>query len=995
MNIFDPYKVELSGVNLVEASAGTGKTYSIATLFLRTLLENEITEISRIVVVTFTNAAANELKVKIRDKLKKALSYFQLGNKPEDDENFLNYLMTIKNKEYSAEILKLGISNFDLASIFTIHSFCLNILKDFTFLKISKKNFVLLKNDMPIVNTAVEDFWRQEVADSDEIEHYSTNMNIDSLKKIGSIINKKPFIKFKNFDDKPHNIVKKRFVEKFPKILNTIKYDERVTTFDEIVTSVNNLLSNNSTLEKIKKSFYCGFVDEFQDTDPIQFEIFKKIFDEKTFFMIGDPKQAIYSFRGGDIFTYQTASEYAKNKYTLQNSYRFEKRLNDSLNALFTSNKDPFFLDFIKFTPSDFGNSKTSYQFDKSLEIFMIDSDKIITSSCNFIAGELIKLKTKGVDFQDVAILVRTNKQAEEVKNTLNEKGIKSVVFSGSNVFRTFEAREIYHILKAVINPNIFNVKTALFSRAIEKKLDNIDNDINIFARYKDILTTKGVFGVFQEIFKVYSSKSKLLAKTNGIRILTNYLQIIEICENTYATEKKSPYQILKWLRDKIASEYGDEEEEIRLESDMEALKVLTLHRSKGLEFKVVFLLLDQDGSQANVTRYYETYHENNDTFLDFSEKKIFDSKSFLESFAEDLRLYYVGLTRGMAKSYLIFPKSNLQRKYSPLNYLIFGQDNSNYNVNLDPDKYLHGEKVKSITDNEIDIVFPQDVNPKQSQPQLFKPFTGKILSKYTITSYSDIVHGVDYYDEIEDFEDTGDSFELPVMSIPKGINTGLFYHNLLENMNFSSTIDENKLIEMMSRYQIDTNFKDTISENLKTVFEKNLKEGISLKDINSDKMLKELEFIFSYKKLKTFMENLKNIYMANNKKTFCKLIDKIHFKNSFENSYLKGYIDLFFYHNNKYYILDWKTNYLGNSIKDYSEETLQKTICSSFYFLQYTIYTFGAVRFLKSRIRDFSPEQFGGVFYIFLRGINKENNAGIYFDNFNDESIGEMMNYV
>lgn len=993
MNIFDPYKVELSGINLVEASAGTGKTYSIATLFLRTLLEKEITEISRIVVVTFTNAAANELKVKIREKLKKALLYLQFGNKPEDDENFFNYLMTIKNKGHSAEILKLGISNFDLASIFTIHSFCLNILKDFTFLKISKKNFELLKNDVPIVNTAVEDFWRQEVADSDEIEHYSTNMSIDSLKKIGNLINKKPFIKFKNFDDTPHNIVKKRFVEKFPKILNTIKYDQRVTTFDEIITSVNNLLSNNSALEKIKKSFYCGFVDEFQDTDPIQFEIFKKIFDEKTFFMIGDPKQAIYSFRGGDIFTYQNASEYAKTKYTLQNSYRFEKGLSDSLNALFTSNKDPFFFDFIKFTPSDFGNSKTSYYIDKPLEIVMIDTNKVIPSSCNFIAEELIKLKTKGINFQDVAILVRTNKQAEEVKNTLNEKGIKSVVFSGSNVFGTFEAREVYNILKAVINPNIFNVKTALFSRAIEKKLDNIDNDINMFASYKDLLTTKGVFGVFQEIFKVYSSKSKLLAKTNGIRILTNYLQIIEICENTYATEKKSPYQILKWLRDKIASEYGDEEEEIRLESDMEALKVLTLHRSKGLEFKVVFLLLDRDGSQSNVTRYYETYHENNDTFLDFSEKKIFESKSFLESFAEDIRLYYVGLTRGMAKSYLIFPASNLQRKYSPLNYLIFGKDKSNYNVT--PDEYLLSKKVKIITDNEKEIVFPQDLSHKKSEPHLFNPFTGKILSHYTITSYSDIIHGIDYYDEIEDFEDTGDSFEMPAMSIPKGVNTGLFYHNLLENMNFSSTIDEDNITETMSRYQIDTNFRDIISENLKTVFEKNLKEGIVLKNLNPDKILKELEFMFSYKKLKTFMENLKNIYIANNKQAFSKLIDKIHFKDNFENSYLKGYIDLFFYHNNKYYILDWKTNYLGNSIKDYSEETLKKTICSSFYFLQYTIYTFGAVRFLKSRIKDFSPEQFGGIFYIFLRGINKRDNAGIYFDTFNDESIIRMMNYV
>lgn len=993
MNIFDPYKVEISGTNLVEASAGTGKTYSISTLFLRTLLERSVTDIGRIVVVTFTNAAANELKIKIRDKLKYALSYFQFGIKPLDDNNLFEYLRSVKNTENSIEILKLGISNFDLASIFTIHSFCLKLLKDFTTLKISNRNFEMVKNDLPLIKMAAEDFWRQDVVNSDEITDYGKNIKIETLVKIAGIINKKPFIKFKNFDDRPHSIVFKKFADKFPHIQKLLRYDNRLTTFDEIITGVAELLKHEDSLKKIQSSFDIGFVDEFQDTDPIQFEIFQKIFGEKTFFMIGDPKQAIYSFRGGDIFTYQKASEYARKKYTLHKSYRFENKLNSALNNFFMSNRDSFFFDFIKFNPSDFGSSKTSYKIENPLEIILADEENHIVPSCNFITGEILKLKNKNIDIKDVAILVRTNKHAEDVKNTLNSKGVKAVVFSGSNIFGTFEAREIYSILKAIVHPNVFNLKTAIVTRALDRDFSNIETDINNFAGYKDILASKGVFTVFSEIFKDYSAKSKLLSQTDGLRILTNYQHLIEMCENIYAKEHKSPSQILKWIKDKIASQRGDEEEEIRLESDMDALKVLTLHRSKGLEFKVVFVMLDKDGSKINKTTYYETYNESGDTFLDFSEKKIFESKSFIESFAEDLRLYYVGLTRGMAKTYLIFPKSNFGTKYSALNYLLFGRDNKDFNVT--PDENNIPEQIKRLKSPATDVYCQTDLKTEKLTNTSFKKFQGNIKTDFVLTSYSQITNGIDYYDEIEDFEDTETSFELPAMSLPKGVNTGLFYHNLMENVDFSEEVNENQVIDIMDKFKIDSSLKDIVVENLKTVFSKNLKGHFTLKNLSAEKISKEFEFVFSVKQLENFFTGLRTIYEKNGKNSYIRLLDKLFIDYKQDNVFIKGYIDLFFCHEGKYYILDWKTNYLGNKIEDFTSENLQKTICSSFYFLQYSIYTFAAVKYLESRIENFSPDQFGGIFYIFMRGINAENDAGIFFDNFNTESLKEIIKYV
>ncbi len=314
MNAFDVNNFDLSqkgGTFLLEASAGTGKTYNIAILALRFILERNV-DIQNILIVTFTNAAVDELKIRIKKFLNEAYVYINDKNRYVETEGIKEIIDNLKEKENIKERIRNAILNFDEASIFTIHSFCQRMLKEFPLESGLLFDFELLPDSEDLLQKSVIEYWREKVnRENGWLSKISEDKNFIELIK-GSVRNylagKQLYPPENNSDSDIIRMLHEANREVVKK-LDKIKEDYGVLTFDDLINKLYNFTvidGNEELIRKIAQKYEVVFVDEFQDTDKKQAEIFENIFEKnnKFVFYIGDPKQSIYSFRNADIYAY-------------------------------------------------------------------------------------------------------------------------------------------------------------------------------------------------------------------------------------------------------------------------------------------------------------------------------------------------------------------------------------------------------------------------------------------------------------------------------------------------------------------------------------------------------------------------------------------------------------------------------------------------------------------------------------------------------------------
>ncbi|MFA7578025.1 MAG: UvrD-helicase domain-containing protein, partial [Candidatus Muiribacteriota bacterium] len=807
MKIFNVETAELSGVNLIEASAGTGKTYNIAGIYHRLVVEKEMKP-SEILVVTFTEAATSELKDRILVKLNE--EYDKIKKEDNNIKNRLN--------------LKLAINSFDEASIFTIHGFCKKVLNENAFEAESMFNFSIEKNGETIISSLVKDYWRQffmpetpeylemleqsglnensmislvkeavenpkskiipeyreipekEMFDSYNkfIEKFKTVKNIfkdekeniyriycngkihagkvksdNAMEKIQKIeqffvsgdfemlngkdlnaasweyltnnikINVEPekdfynifFVEFDKLKEEHQQSIKKinehfswhkHNIVKYVKNKIDFEREKRnISTFSDLIRDVWNAVeksqnkNQNGLVDIINKKYKAVLIDEFQDTDSVQYDIFNKLFFEsgKISFMIGDPKQSIYKFRGADIYSYIQAGEKAENKYTLENNYRSCPELVESVNYIFSLNPNPFKNQKIKFIKAGSKSDKVKFENQKSMEIIYVkeksnNKDKYQDIIAEHNALEILKLldENSNITPENIAILVRTNEQGEIIKSKLQKYGIPSVTYSETDVFETEEAEHLIKILKAAAEPlNISNLGNALCTFYIGKnhnelrKILDSENDAELvlfqekFTLIQNCFNSFGIsraVNLFDSQFEVYQN---LLQYDDFERKVTNYRHLIELIQEYSIKGRKSLENIIKWMIDrknlKLSSEES-EEKELRLESDEKAVKVITMHKSKGLQFETVFcpfFFAPASNSKAEHFKYNDTEKPGN-TLINL--EKIGKEMVEIEEDEENMRLFYVTLTRAVKKCVVYFPDHKDSFK-TPLGYLL------------------------------------------------------------------------------------------------------------------------------------------------------------------------------------------------------------------------------------------------------------------------------------------------------------------------------------
>lgn len=832
------------------------------------------------------------------------------------------------------------------------------------------------------------------------------------------------------------------------------KLNHQEKSFDDLLRLLCEALQGaqgDELAEMIRFQYPFAMIDEFQDTDSQQYAIFSKIYRDNPekntgFIMIGDPKQAIYRFRGADIFTYLKASNEAQSRFELTKNYRSEKHLVDGVNALFDFPQSPFIYQNINFTAVDSRDDHLRFYLNGKAEpayrFYLTESDKVNKTEMAKICAISIQhwLKSaaenqavfqnedtcKTLQAANIAVLVRDKNEAALVKNELQKLGIASVYLSDqSSVFDSHVAVELLRILKACLNvaerPILNAIATALFGlnaadiHQIQQNEADWQRWADSFAQYQQTWQRQGILAMLHQILLEQGISERLLSQATGERDLTDFLHLAEILQQA-ATLHESEAALLSWFEKQIQGE-GRQEAQIRLESERQLVKIVSIHKSKGLEYDLVWLPFLAVPSKIPTAGDMNVYYskERDETLWDMENRNL--NALYEETFAEELRLLYVALTRAKYQMAFALP-AQFDKKWNALHYVL-SQGEIGKEINLSDSKntetLLQTFKEKMQDNMEICTkpnleAFPAlSINTKNDDLKAAE-FTGNIEQDWRITSFTSIEQGhrrQNYFtesagkkhavfDDAKDY-DSQNSIEIStallnenesnILDLPRGKQVGTALHRHFENCYFSDLANTEEIDKLRQSLQLDKTFTEPLQNWLQKISHTPLSNeiGIALADLAIKDCIKEMPFYLAIREhfdVAAFNRALKaHHHLPSEPLQFEKIQGMV-----------RGSIDLVFRHNGKYYLVDYKSNFLGSTLADYNQEALKKEMLHSHYDWQYLIYTLALHRYLQSVVPHYDyARDFGGVFYLFLRGMNGDPQSGVFYDRPSVELITEL----
>jgi exodeoxyribonuclease V beta subunit len=856
--------------------------------------------------------------------------------------------------------------------------------------------------------------------------------------------------------------LKARLFRYAEKELERRKQEKNIQSFDDLLLKLHRALAGQggAALSKaVRKKFKAVLIDEFQDTDPVQYDIFMKLFggQKSLLFFIGDPKQAIYSFRGADIFAYMKAAKDVASRYTLDENWRSEPGLIRAVNAIFEKADRPFVYDQIPFkgaVPGQVKNRETlKIRGEKGpfLRLWFPEAKKEDTPSRPMtktlarelipkaVAGEisrLLDLAGKGKALlgerplreEDMAVLVRTNAEARLMQQALSALGIPSVLYSTGNLFDSLEALDMERVLAAIAEPNDERaLKAALATRMLGVTGEELEGLTSMeaaweswllkFRMYHDLWQGRGLMRMFRHLLIEEKVLPRLMSLPDGERRSTNLLHLLEVLHQRAVEKRRGMTEILKWLSEQREENASLREEHLlRLESDEKAVKLVTVHKSKGLEYPVVFCPFTWHGSRIKGSERAFTFHnrvENMRPTLDLGSDEVDKNRTTAEEeiLAENLRLLYVALTRARNRCYLVWGRFNEAETSAPA-YLFHQPETTDQRSLLDAAR----ERFRNISEDEMldelhalvkrsggDLglsTMPLGEPEKAKPPSpvgselACREFSGLIDREWSISSFSALISGRLDLHEWPDRDDAGPAEEdIPedleeekaihdatpsIFTFPKGARAGTFLHDVMEHCDFLSkdpAAMKGLVAEKLAAYGFEPHWRAPVCETVSKVLSLPLApelQGLSLSVIPNEDRLNELEFYFPLKPISP--QTLRNIFDRDSTPpSFAGLPETIgRLQFAPVRGFMRGFMDLVFRWQDRFYLVDWKSNFLGDRTEDYGREGLSRIMINAFYVLQYHLYTLALDRYLALRLPDYSYQKhFGGIFYIFLRGVD------------------------
>lgn len=1139
----DPLRLPLSGERLIEASAGTGKTYTIAALYLRLLLGlggsaafPRRVSVEELLVVTFTEAATEELRGRIRSNIHQLRIACLRGSS--EDALYARLLDEITDKQQAASLLLLAERQMDEAAVFTIHGFCQRMLSLNAFESGMLFEQQLIEDESSLRYQACADFWRRhcyplsrEIA---EVVHRSWQGPQELLKSIDRYLQgEAPHIKAPPPDGETlearhqqilaritalknqwlagsaelegvletSGIDRRKFnrgnqgkwlekvsawaqeetrhyqlpdaLEKFSQafLIERTKADGKVPEhplfvaidellsapltlddlvitramveireavaeekrrrgelgFDDMLSRLDQALSSASgeaLAAAIRQRFPVAMIDEFQDTDPQQYRIFRRIWHhqpETALLLIGDPKQAIYAFRGADIFTYMKARGDVSAHYTLDTNWRSAPGVVEGVNTLFSQMDNAFMFRDIPFWPVKPAekNSGLRFEIDGETQAAMsmwlmpgegVGSGDYQSFMAGLCAGQIRDWLSAGhqgkallwrgeesrpVEASDITVLVRSRQEAAQVRDALYALGIPSVYLSNrDSVFTTPEAQELLWLLQAVLTPeHEGTLRSALATSMLglnAQDLESLNQDENAwdavveeFVGYRVQWQKRGVMPMLRALMAARRVAENLLATAGGERRLTDILHISELLQEA-SVSLESEHALLRWLSQHIADpDTSASSQQMRLESDRHLVQIVTIHKSKGLEYSLVWLPFIARFRKQDQALYHD--RETFEAMLDLSASEESIELAEAERLAEDLRLLYVALTRAIWHCSLGIAPLTSRRSdkpadsdfhHSALGRLIQKgepQDASGLAASL---RQLCGQHIVLETPPAVDSTRWQP--PGETLPELSARLVTRTLrDDWRVTSYSGLQqqgHAIaqDLLPRLDiDAAGVGEVVPEPELTphqFPRGASPGTFLHGLFEELDFTQPVDESWMLEKLQQGGYDAYWQPVLSRWVQTVLEAPLGEsGVSLSQLSGRDKQVEMAFYLpiSAPLDAAALDALTRRYDPLS--AGCPALDFQQVRGM-----LKGFIDLVFRHNGRYYLLDYKSNWLGENSEAYTQTAMAQAMQSHRYELQYQLYSLALHRYLRHRLADYDYEQhFGGVIYLFLRGID------------------------
>ncbi|MGN4966220.1 exodeoxyribonuclease V subunit beta [Aeromonas dhakensis] len=1159
-NPLNTLRFPLHGERLIEASAGTGKTYTIAGLYLRLLLghgplieegadagqasaHERPLSVTEILVVTFTEAATAELRGRIRGRIHEARLAFMRGQS--GDALLAQLLEEVADHELAARRLLAAERQMDEAAVFTIHGFCQRMLKQNAFESGALFETEFLTDDSQLRLQAVSDYWRAEfypvdktlasavralwpspaallremngwldnselemrppagdetlaarhqaamarieavkrewlaqvdeirrqtdgqisrytgknyegwlakIADwaQDEASGYAIPKELDrfgqtvleaNLKKGGEL----PTLPlFSEIDallaSRPgiRDLILQRAAVVVRSRMQASKRQAHQLSFDDLLKDLDGALDSplgERLCERIRATYRVAMIDEFQDTDPQQYRIFHRLYGghkDTALLMIGDPKQAIYGFRGADIFTYIQARRNVSAHYTLGRNWRSSHALVAAVNGLFERATDPFIYESdIPFLPVEAqGKSKALLLEGETAPVLHCWQ---LTGQPTFNRGDyqsrmarataaeihrLLSLAREGkaligsepVKAGDIAVLVRTGAEGKLVQQELARLAIASVYLSNrESVLEQVEAREILLILHACQNPSEErSLRAALATGLFDldaKALDELASDerawesaVQEFMEYRKVWHKRGVLAMLRALLHRRNLAASLLASPYGERRLTNFLHLGELLQQV-SSELDGEYALLRWLGEAVNRQSGQDAEQIlRLESERKLVQIVTIHKSKGLEYPLVFLPFICSHRSADTPLYHEADEEGNRTILDLTGAEDSLAEADKERLAEDLRLLYVALTRGVYATWLgLAPvrsgngkseKTDLHQ--TAIGYLLQKGEEGDA-ATLATALSALAEDLPGVAVGEPSLTRPAPLPPEEEQlgePQV-RRFGGTLERDWWISSYSGLAaqgHGHSKgvlanpgFDDEVVTEAAALAAEEPVQApqpsiftFPKGARPGTLLHSLFETIDFESAAGDSlaqHIATLLAQDGFDESWAPVLQQQVEAVLETPLETGfgepVRLRDLAPERKQVELEFFLPMGRvtapaLTALCQQHDPLSRGNKPLSFATV-----------QGMLKGFIDLVFEWQGRWYLLDYKSNHLGMSPADYSRPALEQAMVEHRYDLQYQLYSLALHRLLALRLPGYDFDQhFGGVFYLFLRGM-------------------------
>ncbi|MEX0604405.1 MAG: exodeoxyribonuclease V subunit beta [Marinobacter sp.] len=856
--------------------------------------------------------------------------------------------------------------------------------------------------------------------------------------------------------------------------------------FDDLLTRLDTALQGDGgahLADTIRQQFPMAMIDEFQDTDPVQYQIFDSIYKvadnrpETGFLMIGDPKQAIYAFRGADIFTYLQAREDTAGRHvTLPRNFRSSHAMVKAANQVFshgdktrpegaflfrraehtgTGSENP-----LPFVEVDAKGRKETLSIDDSgngaelpaMSFWTYSNndkkDEVVTGVAEACASEIVRLLNLGVQRKagfrdqadnlqslkssDIAVLVNKGAEARAIRTALSNRGVKSVYLSDqSSVLQTLRATDLEHWLAACAEPERDRlVRTALATGTLSlswQRLDNLhrnelawEDEIERFRAFREIWQTQGVLAMVRHILTEFDVPARLLHQDGGERALTDVLHIAELLQQE-SQQVDGEQALTRRLAEMISdASQSSQAMQVRLESDADLVQVVTVHKSKGLEYPLVFLPFATSCRPATKKDKTVSWHdERGQLQVTFDPDEETLARADRERLGEDIRKLYVALTRARYATWVGACDIGGDEQRSALGYLVGLDGQSSVTEGLQ--QMVAGSSFMTLTP------LPMATTERYTPPIVARLGEArrperKAREDWWIASYSAIRYSTapiptslplgtleaetPAAERRNEEGEAGRMPEQPVLKRPasterrihgfhRGAGPGTFLHGILEWRNrvgFDLSSGRQQDFVAMLEKRCAARGWEAWAQPLAHWTEDFVQRELPL-PVQPDgdqprvalaaltQAIPELEFWFASSQVSAF--ELDGLVTRHTLREF------EHLENTVRpaadditlNGMLKGFIDLVFEHGGRYYVADYKSNYIGPTDADYTPEAMARVVSEKRYDLQYALYLLALHRLLKSRLPDYDYDlHVGGAVYLFLRG-NGSDSAGVHLD--------------